>query len=388
MTSLKAIKHSLNNHRVSLSLLTILILALGLRVHTVLNTEVIAPFRSDAGEYFFYAYNLKHHGTFSKSPHGYSQNKAPKPDAYRTPGYPLFLALFVDGKVTAKMLTHILIAQAFLSTLVVYFTYLLSRKIFPVSQALVISLLTAISPHLININIYILSEALFSFLVILFFWSLSRVKEPFNPKTFLMFGVLLGLASLVRPAIQYFVVLMIIVSFLSCGFRKGGQLAAVLLAGYFLVFGPWMARNLTTLGILSDNYVKYATIKFGLYPGLMYKDDPKTLGYPYHFDPNASQIKPELSSILKEVKRRFTTEPVRHLKWYGYEKGIMLWSWNMVVGEGEHWGLSGILLSLSGQFSIYCNITVDENSSLASGPVGSGRNLYDLDPSIYTGIRP
>ena len=321
---------------IPLALFAILALALGFRVHTVLSTVVDIPLRADAGEYFFYAYNLNHFGTFSKSAAGYTKNKQPESDAYRTPGYPLFLALFVDGKVTEKMLTHILVAQAFLSTLVVYLTYLFCRKIFSASQALIISLLTAISPHMININTYILSETLFSLLVILFFWSLSRIKEPFSPKMFLILGVILGLASLVRPVVQYFAILLIFMSILSCGFRKGGQLGAVLLVGFFLVFGPWMARNLSTLGVLTDDYVKYASIKFGLYPGLMYQDDPKTYGYPYHFDPDASRVKSELGSVLREVKRRFSTEPIRHLKWYGYEKGIMLWSWNMVVGAGEH----------------------------------------------------
>ena len=336
MDFLSTINASMKNRRIPLALLAILLLALGLRVYTVLTTKVIAPLRSDAGEYFLYAYNLNHFGVFSKSDVGYTQNQQPEPDAYRTPGYPLFLALFVDGKITEKMLTHILVAQAFLSTLAVYLTFLLCRKVFSAPQALVISLLAAISPHMINMNVYILSEALFSFLVLLFFWTLSRIKEPFNPKLFLLIGVLLGLASLVRPAVQYFAVPLIFISLLSCGFRKGGKLGAILLAGYFLVFGSWMARNVSTLGILNDDYVKYATIKFGLYPGLMYQDDPTTLGYPYNFDPNASQVKPELGSVLKEVKRRFSTEPVRHLKWYGYEKGIMLWSWNMVVGSGEH----------------------------------------------------
>lgn len=336
MDSSTSIKAQMKSRVIPLLLLAILTLALGLRIHTVLNTQVDSPLRADAGEYFFYAYNLNQFGTFSKSDAGYTQNKPPEPDAYRTPGYPLFLSLFVDGEITKKMLTNILVVQAFLSTLVVYLVYMLCRKIFPAPQALAVSLLTALSPHLININTYILSETLFSLMVILFFWALSRMKEPLNPKMFLMLGVLLGLASLVRPILQYFVVLLIFLSILSYGFRKGGQLGAVLLVGYFLVFGSWTARNLYTLGVVADDSVKYYTIKYGLYPGVMYQDDPKSYGYPYRFDPNASNVKPELGSVLKEAKRRFTTEPIRHLKWYGYEKGIMLWSWNMVVGVGEH----------------------------------------------------
>jgi 4-amino-4-deoxy-L-arabinose transferase-like glycosyltransferase len=321
---------------VPLGLLAIIVLALGLRVHTVLTTEVVVPLRADAGEYFLYAYNLNHFGIYSKSANGFAQRGQPEPDAYRTPGYPLFLALFVDGKASEKMLAHILLAQSLLSTLAVYLTFLFCRKIFSEPKSLVVALLTAISPHLINVNTYILSESLFSFFVVLFFWVLSRMKEPINPKLFLILGMLLGLAALVRPVIQYFVVLMFFLSIFTYGLRKGGQAGAVILAGYLLVFGPWMARNLSTLGVLADDQVKYYNIKFGLYPGLMYQDDPKTYRYPYRFDPRASEVKPELGSVFQEIKRRFTSEPVRHLKWYLYEKGIMYWSWHMVVGTGEH----------------------------------------------------
>jgi 4-amino-4-deoxy-L-arabinose transferase-like glycosyltransferase len=333
---LTPMKSQMKNRLIPMALLAILILALGLRVHTVLNTEVNNPLRADAGEYFLYAYNLNHFGIFSRSADGFAQTGMPEPDAYRTPGYPLFLALFVDGKASEKMLAQILLAQALLSTLVVYLTFLICRNILSETKALAVALLTALSPHLININTYLLSEALFSFTVILFFWVLSRMKEPVSPKMFLLLGVFLGLASLVRPILQYFVILLVILSIFYYGFRKGRQLGAIFLVGYFLVFGSWMARNLYTLGELADDSVKYYTIKFGLYPGMMYQDDPKSYGYPYMFDPNASRVKPELGSVLQEAKRRFTTEPIRHLKWYGYEKGVLLWSWKMAIGTGEH----------------------------------------------------
>lgn len=108
---------------IPIGLIAILTLALGLRVHTVFNTEVIVPLRADAGEYFLYAYNLKHFGIFSMSPAGFAQTGTPEPDAFRTPGYPLFLALFIDDKVSEKMLAQILLTQAFLSTLTVYLTF-------------------------------------------------------------------------------------------------------------------------------------------------------------------------------------------------------------------------------------------------------------------------
>ena len=76
-----------------------------LTLTTVLNTEVIKPLRADAGQYFMYAYNLRHKHTYSHQVDNPDDLKSPvKPDAVRSPGYPLFLALFVDGLPTKRMI--------------------------------------------------------------------------------------------------------------------------------------------------------------------------------------------------------------------------------------------------------------------------------------------
>ena len=84
--------------KVSLPLILIVISGFYIRYESALNTEVIKPLSADAGQYFTYAYNLRHNNTYSNQVGDPNDLKSPvKPDAVRSPGYPLFLTLFVDG---------------------------------------------------------------------------------------------------------------------------------------------------------------------------------------------------------------------------------------------------------------------------------------------------
>ena len=67
----------MNNKNLSLpakvSVALLLLVALYLRLHVVLNTDVIAPMQADAADYYSYAYNMRHSGVYSLTkPTGYA----------------------------------------------------------------------------------------------------------------------------------------------------------------------------------------------------------------------------------------------------------------------------------------------------------------------------
>ncbi len=315
----------------------ILLLGLDLRIRAAMETEVISPLRADAGQYFAYAYNLRNHGAYSRDFRGLSDpNHEPVPDALRSPGYPLFLAPFMKPPVTARTVLNVLVVQALLGGLLIVAAYYATRSFLPSWAALAVALLTALSPHLVNAGVYVLTETLFSVLVGGLFAALAWLaRKPDRPWLWLVAAGLIGAATLTRPTLQYFVVpLALVVGISSLIPRRRTAVIAVVL-GFALVMVPWWARNQLTPGSAGDDTLKVGTLHHGMYPGFMYRDDPRSYGFPYRFDPNSKDIGSNMDAVLGEIYRRFSEQPARHLEWFLLGKPQALWSWNIVQGAGD-----------------------------------------------------
>jgi hypothetical protein len=117
--------------KVFLPLALILISGFYLRCESVLNTEVVKPLCADAGQYFMYAYNLKHKHIYSQQVGNPEDLESPvKPDAVRSPGRPLFLALFVDGLPNKRTISWILFSQVLISTFTIFLHFFFLRNSF------------------------------------------------------------------------------------------------------------------------------------------------------------------------------------------------------------------------------------------------------------------
>lgn len=335
-----AASNELQTTRLWTMLALVIVTAIGfhLRVQTVHQTQTPNPIIADARDYFAYAFNLRHHGVYSRSVETFTNPSArPEPDALRSPGYPAFLSLFMGKPVDQSTLKHIKWAQALLSTLAILGTFFLARLFLPTIGALGAALLTALSPHLVNVNLYLLTESLFAFLAVVGAWALGRALQS-HRRAYLLWavcGLLLAAGSLVRPSLQYFIVVAVLLAVASLGTRRGLKASVVAGAIFAVAMGAWSARNYAVIGELSDDTLKISAIHHGLYPGFRYQDDPKTYGYPYRYDPRSPEISRSVSAALTEVRRRFAEEPLRHLGWYLFGKPVALWSWNIVQGAGD-----------------------------------------------------
>ena len=89
----------------------------------------------------------------------------PRPDSYRSPGYPTFIALLMWGAGEQNYLKWLIYAQAIMGALLVPIIFLTGLFFLPVAGAMVSALLTAFSPHLITTTGCVLSETLFGFLL-------------------------------------------------------------------------------------------------------------------------------------------------------------------------------------------------------------------------------
>lgn len=319
-----------------LALSLILVMTIYLRFESVANTEVINPVRADARDYFMYAYNLRHNHVYAKAAANSKDPISIRPDSVRTPGYPIFLLPFVDGLPNQQMLGEILIGQAFLSVLAVAAAFFFFRGFLQEPWALLACFLTALSPHLIVVNSYLLTETLFGFVLLLFAWLISSLRRSSSSRIPLVFaGIALGFATLVRPSLQYFPLIMAFLLLFQFGWRRGTRSFIVFVIGFFLVFAPWLVRNLIVLHSPGDRTLMINFLHHGMYPDFTYHQEPRSYGFPYRFDPRSTEIRKDLSSVVREIAERFKKKPFEQSVWFLIGKPIAFWSWDIVQGVGD-----------------------------------------------------
>jgi hypothetical protein len=119
------------------------------------------------------------------------------------------------------------------------------------------------------------------------------------------------------------------------GWQKGIHLSGLLLLGFALSFSPWIVRNMMTLGTPGDSTLTINFLHHGMYPNFTYDDLKQSYGFPYRYDPRSEEIGKDVSSVIKEIARRFNHETSKHLKWFFLQKPLVFWSWNMVQGAGD-----------------------------------------------------
>jgi len=303
-----------------------------LRIEMANKTVVNKPIMKDAAQYYQYAYNLATYGVYSLQRPNPIDDFTPVPDAHRTPGYSLFLLPFIKVSPALKMVRLVVVTQAIISALTILTAFVFFRSFLSGPWALGGAFLVAISPHLVAFNIYVLTESLFTFFLVLLGWSMSAVAQNKSWQHALIAGLVLGLSLLIRPTMLYFIAFLIPAFFVFFQKKKAWVLAVFLIIGFGLTYGPWVLRN--KLVNPRKSTLAIATIHKGMYPNLIYNNDSKTYGFPNLFDEQWEQ-RQDMSSVLREIFRRFKNEPLEYLRWYLIGKPSMFFSWDMIVGMGD-----------------------------------------------------
>ena len=307
----------INKSLVMGALAAIFILGLFLRFSVLAGTVVDTPVRADAKKYVTYAYNLSHYGVYSgQNTLNNHPSEQPKPDAVITPGYPVYLSLFFDkGPIKWSQLKASLVVQTVLSALSVVFIFYIFSPILGARLSLIVAFLTALSPHLISANVYLLTESLFSFLMLAWLFTLGSIRNgKVSLVVMVLCGVLLAMSSLTRSWLQYFIVFLILYIIFSTGIEEKKRVAYGILAGFLLIFLIWFIRNIvSTEG--NDSSLMLATLHHGMYPGMMYELNPKSFGFPYRFDPESAFITQSRANFFSVLWARFLEEPWRYFSW-------------------------------------------------------------------------
>lgn len=313
----------------AIGLLLLLLFASWLRVGAVLGTEVIEPIRGDALDYYHYAHNLREHGTYSRAP------GADPADAFRRPGYALFLAPWIEAPPTVGMLLRIGLLQAALGVALVGLGWWLGRRLVGPLAGWAVGVLCAISPHLVNSAIWLLSEPLFAL------FTLLALALAFDGRAALAGGARLyasalaaGAAMLTRPTLDYLPLLLVPFALLALPRPRNWRTVGILLLGIATVMGPWWGRNLAAFGQFDDRSLAVNTLLHGMYPDFLWQDRPETLAMPYKYDPDAATIGQSSSRVLQALAERASADPARYLRWYLVGKPLSLVAWDEVrIGD-------------------------------------------------------
>jgi 4-amino-4-deoxy-L-arabinose transferase-like glycosyltransferase len=224
--------------------------------------------------------------------------------------------------------------QALLGVLTVAMTFAVFRRIVPVWGAFGAATLTALSPHLISADTYLLTESLFTFLCLLAMWLLGGIANE-RRWTAPVAGFTLAAAALTRPTLQYFVMPTALLLLLAVPSPRRGRTAVLVLVGFALPFSLWPLRNLIAIGAISVPERVIATLHHGMYPDFVYDGIAASRWAPYRFDPRSPEISASVPDVLSEIGRRFREEPARHLRWYLIGKPITFFSWDNIQGAGD-----------------------------------------------------
>jgi len=311
----------------------IILLGFYMRTISIKETIVPVPFVRDATDYYMYAYNLYHHGIYSSDLKGLKlEGGTPTPDATRSPGYPFFLYFFMWLRQHQTIVWHVMFVQSIISGLTIVIVYFIFKKFLTKWWALLAVFLTAISPHMIAINSFLLSETLFSF--VLSSACLSFLVYIEKPKWLLLLfsGFIFGTANLIRAGLIFFPIFMPFF-FFSC-FRKQQwkKKTIVFMTAFYLTLTPWMLRNMVTFGKISDERLEINFLHHGIYPDFMFQNKAHTYTMPYRYDPESPEISKSKKAVLEELFKRFRLEPGKYIWWYIVKKPISFWSWGVVQG--------------------------------------------------------
>ena len=164
-------------------------------------------------------------------------------ETFRTPGYPLFLAIFHGfGKIPLDGIVFLQIAMTLLTALITYKTALeIEPKIAFLSAAIIL-----LDPPITIFSLTILTESLFLLLISLFMFNFVRYLKNRNLNSAIYSALTLALATYVRPVSYYLgfaIALFMIYASRNKGFKRALTNAAIFTLIVYSILGIWQVRN-------------------------------------------------------------------------------------------------------------------------------------------------
>ncbi len=297
-------------------------------------THVVAPGRPDAASYVSYAYNLREYGVYSRDRTWNAPTPSrPVADSVSPPGYPLFLVPFMRGAPDMDFMARVVLAQAGLGVISTLLVFLLAARILHPMLACTVALLAAITPQLSVISVYVLTESLFTCLLLASTWAFVRATQSTRTNAWLLAGFLFGLCCLVRPTLQALPPLALAVIALVPRWRHWLRGALLATACWAALLAPWVVYQRSLPRDSDQPSLFRATIYHGSFPDFVYDGHVENFGYPARDDPHAAQIMASNAGLAEWVGGRMRAAPLRYLRWYvlGKPRYFLAWDDNVAA---------------------------------------------------------
>lgn len=228
-----------------------------------------------------------------------------KPNAAVTPGYPLFLSSVYKtfGYKEGSPFTAVRIIQALFGTASIFLIYLIGAKTINARVGLFSAALYAIYPPFNQSVSFILTEVLYTFFFLLYFWFQIKALESDGIWINIGAGLIFGTAVLIRPALFPLFIVPFVYDWVIKRDKKVIKNFAYTLTAVVLIMIPWWIRNYIVLGnvvLLSSGSAN--PLYAGAFPymkGLKYIPDEK-----------------QFRAAVDTIVNGFLTQPLLYLRWF------------------------------------------------------------------------
>lgn len=332
-------KTSPGNHKAEIRIAIILIIALLLRlglwayIYTQDTNRFIAR---DTSSYIRTAQALLYAGAFSVS-----MELPDKPETIRTPGYPLYLAACFAA--LGEHPPRVILTQILLNLGTIAIVYWIVKSTWGLNTATIAALLLALDIPSLTYTLQLLSETLFTFMVtVMIAAGICMTKNPQGRLSYLLAGISLSLATMVRP-ISYYLVFPLGVGLIVWAVLSKLAWRAILLRAilfflpFLLIVGGWQVRNYLLTGdsavsqIQAYNLLAYrAADIIALRDGLSIEEAQAMLGIN-----DNSGIRTSRQEVIRND--HYMERGLEIIRAY---PGLFLRSWfngllNLILGSGE-----------------------------------------------------
>lgn len=249
-----------------------------------------------------------------------------EPNAYVTPGYPLFLSFVysIFGYKETSPLLQVRLIQSAIGVLTCLIAYFIGKSIKNRKVGIIAAFVCAIYPVFVWSPSLILTETLYTFLFLIYLYMQIRVLKSESNIIKALCGLVFAAASMVRPALFPLLIIPYIYMYLKTKNKEALRAFFITASGSVLLMLPWWVRNAVTL----KKFIFLATQTGNPFLGGV---------FPYYQDVNfiSSSSNEQLREGLKIVLKGFISKPLLNLKWFTIGK------FNLIFGDMWYFPPSG-----------------------------------------------